>query len=453
MLVSRTRGWALWLLLTAPACSSTIRSLARHSHRRSSRPRAGRTASQPLGAARRPAGTGSDRTARSLPGADRRGSGRGFQLPVRLGRDGQDQGDDQRPPGAGLAQRRLAGLDPVSARHPDAVHASRRARGDGLRRFWSIPYGGTEARSREMSARGAAWIDSVSLVTPGPGVAPAERVPDPLGPGRRRRGCSGASARRQAWSGCSPSDRQRRYCPALRAFDRDTTKLRTPEEVRYVGVIRGRAIGPDAGPDPARPYGLAGSGARRAALRCVTGCRCPAPYAELVSPDSSWAVVEAALGRDTVRLRWPLQVALLDTLPVVDPVRRRHAGAGKDRQPDTRAGHTRWYLRLVLSHRYPRVGDRPRQRRSSHPALARCPRPGCRSPMRNRYPRDYRSRARSWARSRSRRRGSGHPANPADPAGALPGHGDRAKPGHHVLQRGGGRGLDAVRDRLAGARS
>jgi N-acetylmuramoyl-L-alanine amidase len=66
----------------------------------------------------------------------------------------------------------------------------------------------------------------------------------------------------------------------------------------------------------------------RAAVRCVTGARCPAPYAELVSPDSSWAVIEAALGRDTVRFRWPLQIALLDTLPVVTEFDDDTAGQG-----------------------------------------------------------------------------------------------------------------------------
>ena len=114
-----------------------------------------------------------------------------------------------------------------------------------------------------------------------------------------------------------PQRQSEEVLPALRAFDRDTTKLRTPEEVRYVGVMRGRAIGPDAGPVLRGPTASLVRVLARAAVRCVTGARCPAPYAELVSPDSSWAVVEAALDRDTVRLRWPLQVALLDTLPVV----------------------------------------------------------------------------------------------------------------------------------------
>jgi N-acetylmuramoyl-L-alanine amidase len=65
---------------------------------------------------------------------------------------------------------------------------------------------------------------------------------------------------------------------------------------RYTGVVRGRSIGPDPGPV------LPGGGFVH--LVAATG-------------DSAWATVEAVLGADTVRIRWPLQVALLDTLPEV----------------------------------------------------------------------------------------------------------------------------------------
>lgn len=64
---------------------------------------------------------------------------------------------------------------------------------------------------------------------------------------------------------------------------------------RYSGVVRGRALGPDPGPV------LPGPG------------RAP-PQAQTAK---SWATVEAIVGGDTARARWPLQVALLDTLPVV----------------------------------------------------------------------------------------------------------------------------------------
>jgi N-acetylmuramoyl-L-alanine amidase len=64
-------------------------------------------------------------------------------------------------------------------------------------------------------------------------------------------------------------------------------------------------------------------------LRCVTGASCPTPYADLLSPDAGWAVIEAQLDDDTVRVRWPLQVALLDTLPVVTEFDDDTTGTGR----------------------------------------------------------------------------------------------------------------------------
>lgn len=69
-----------------------------------------------------------------------------------------------------------------------------------------------------------------------------------------------------------------------------------PEGVRYAGVLRGRTVGPDPGP-MLPPAGYA--------LPCC------------VLPDTSWATVEAIVGPDTARSRWPLQVAVLDSMPVV----------------------------------------------------------------------------------------------------------------------------------------
>jgi N-acetylmuramoyl-L-alanine amidase len=65
---------------------------------------------------------------------------------------------------------------------------------------------------------------------------------------------------------------------------------------RYSGVVRGRSIGPDPGPV------LPGGGF----------VHVPGP-----TGDSTWATVEAIIGADTARIRWPLQVALIDTLPEV----------------------------------------------------------------------------------------------------------------------------------------
>jgi len=65
---------------------------------------------------------------------------------------------------------------------------------------------------------------------------------------------------------------------------------------RYAGVVRGRSFGPDPGPPLPKPGNAPPIGALT---------------------DTSWATVEAIVGTDTARARWPLQVALLDTFPVV----------------------------------------------------------------------------------------------------------------------------------------
>jgi N-acetylmuramoyl-L-alanine amidase len=96
---------------------------------------------------------------------------------------------------------------------------------------------------------------------------------------------------------------------AVRAFDRDTANLVSPvRRDRYVGILRGRAVGPGAGPvlpGPSLPEIVPG-----------------------VPPDSLWAVVEAIRDEDTVRARWPLQVTLLDTLPTLVELEDDSSGTG-----------------------------------------------------------------------------------------------------------------------------
>jgi N-acetylmuramoyl-L-alanine amidase len=105
---------------------------------------------------------------------------------------------------------------------------------------------------------------------------------------------------------------------AVRAFDRDLTKLSTPlVRERYAGVLRGRAIGPDPGsvfPPPVSPV--------LATAPVATPITCgSAPCRPLgmsaPSPDSLWGTLEAIRGSDTARARWPLQIALLDSMPLV----------------------------------------------------------------------------------------------------------------------------------------
>ena len=105
--------------------------------------------------------------------------------------------------------------------------------------------------------------------------------------------------------------------PAIRAFDRDTANLGgSPRMDRYVGVIRGRAIGPDPGPvlQARRPPALVAG--RAVAIGCA-GAGCAAAGRSMIPPDTTGPVVEAVWGVDTVRVPWPLQVAMLDTLPAV----------------------------------------------------------------------------------------------------------------------------------------
>src|SRR5512141_128763 len=90
---------------------------------------------------------------------------------------------------------------------------------------------------------------------------------------------------------------------AIRAFDRDTANLqRAPRADRYVAVFRGLRIGADPGP--------------------VAGGVTP------MAVDSSSAVIEAARGTDTVRTRWPVRLALLDSLPLTVVLDDDLAGRG-----------------------------------------------------------------------------------------------------------------------------
>ena len=97
---------------------------------------------------------------------------------------------------------------------------------------------------------------------------------------------------------------------AVRAFDRDTANLVTSlRRDRYVGVLRGRSLGPSPGPILPGPW----------ISYIPTG---------LVPDSTAWAVVEVIRAADTLRARWPLQVGLLDTLPVMAELDDDTAGTG-----------------------------------------------------------------------------------------------------------------------------
>jgi N-acetylmuramoyl-L-alanine amidase len=88
----------------------------------------------------------------------------------------------------------------------------------------------------------------------------------------------------------------------IRAFDRDTLNLRRANRYDwYTAVLRGRSVGRSPGPVLGAP---------------------PLPPAGAISPvptarDSVVPTLEVIVGDDTTRAPWPLQLALLDTLPLV----------------------------------------------------------------------------------------------------------------------------------------
>lgn len=139
---------------------------------------------------------------------------------------------------------------------------------------------------------GAAWVDTLSL-TPNGRLWLGRDEYVTLGV----RAVEGAQVRLRLPDGTdlplSPQPGALEVPAGVRAFDRDTTRLRTPVvHDRYVGLLRGRSLGPDP------------------------GAILPLPFA-LGPADTAWASIEAIVGADTARARWPLQVAVLDSTPVV----------------------------------------------------------------------------------------------------------------------------------------
>lgn len=150
------------------------------------------------------------------------------------------------------------------------------------------------------------WVDSTTLSPVGPFW---------LGPGEYLtlgvRAAEGAELRLRLADGTfiplAPTPGDSPVPDAVRAFDRDPANLATRADPgRYAGVLRGRTVGPDPGPLFPLPVPV---------LPVAPGP--PGPPALPAGPDSLWPVLEAVRGPDTIRTRWPLQVALLDTLPIV----------------------------------------------------------------------------------------------------------------------------------------
>ncbi len=109
--------------------------------------------------------------------------------------------------------------------------------------------------------------------------------------------------------------------PGVLAFDRDTTEHATSRRGdKYVAAIRGRALGQSPGP-------LLGLSQPPAAVGCGAEMDSSLPAQGGQVADSA-LIVEAILGADTVRARWPLRLALLDTLPRVVEFNDDTAGSG-----------------------------------------------------------------------------------------------------------------------------
>jgi N-acetylmuramoyl-L-alanine amidase len=112
---------------------------------------------------------------------------------------------------------------------------------------------------------------------------------------------------------------------AIRAFDRDSSNLAVAKRAdRYTGVLRGRAIGPDPG-----PVVLGGPLADRPSRSCCC-CLAEPPGRRAAEPSAadSAIIIEAIIGPDTTRARWPLRLALLDSVPMVVEFNDDTAGKG-----------------------------------------------------------------------------------------------------------------------------
>ena len=199
----------------------------------------------------------------------------------------------------------------------------------------------------------------------------------------------------------------------------------------FGGVLRGRTAGPDPGPVlPAAGY--------------VT----PPAYGS----DTVWATVEAISGADTARARWPLQVALLDTLPVLAELDDDTARAGTTDSTTTgRAlpgGTYAWFFatgtRVGVSGR--RDGDVRLKLSSS--AEAWVPAPDVR-PLPRRTSGGHGGRGLGNALPG---RGLRDAARAGQPATSLSHHRERARPRAPLLRRRRRRELDSLwRKRLPGA--
>ncbi len=168
--------------------------------------------------------------------------------------------------------------------------------------------------TRPCAGAGAVWIDSTSL-------APQGRVWWPRGEylSLSVRASEGSLVRLRLADGTiiplSSQPAGREVPAVLRTQDPDTNNLQVPvPQVRYLGMLRGRSVGPDPGPVVSTRAAVPLAAIEQTLIRCI-GARLCGDFHTLA--DTAWAWAEAIRGVDTVRVHWPLRLAPLDTLPTV----------------------------------------------------------------------------------------------------------------------------------------
>jgi N-acetylmuramoyl-L-alanine amidase len=162
------------------------------------------------------------------------------------------------------------------------------------------------------------WIDSTSLSPRGRvWLSPMEYLP------LSARASEGAILQLRLSDGTvvplEPDPRADEVPAGVRGFDQDTLNLPAPlRPDHYAGILRGRRLGGDAGPIlPAEGQPLQAA-LPEGATSCKTGtaCRETVPPVPPATKEPA-PVLEAIHGPDTARVRWPLEIALVDTLPLV----------------------------------------------------------------------------------------------------------------------------------------
>ena len=358
--------------------------------------------------------------------ARRAGEREGFELSPRLGRNRRRHAHDQLLPREGLAQRRLARLDPAATRQPHALpHRRARGRADSAELDYDVRRGGlaplrarpgcgsTRPRSRRAAACGGLPASTHALRSRERGRHPAD------GPSRQHGRPAGAAVPPRGNPGGDPRVRPRH---------------RQPDDDHTPRPLCRRDSRPRAGAEP---------GPRAARTRWRSRwprASCLHPRNGRSSRRSRAPTPSGRAGRSRSRssIALPVMVETEDSSRTDGITTGRAVPSGTYHWffPDgTRAavsGRMNEYLRVQLCARVGGVDLRGGGSRAV-PGVTRGARGG-----------------RLDAAHAVRRPGAG--PHPAQPPGALPGHRARARSHAPPLRRAGRRELDPVRlDRHAGA--